>query len=42
VFRRRADTAAAAICWSVCRVNDVFDQRWGGFTQKALLAHVGL
>lgn len=42
MFRRRADTAAAAICWSVCRVNDVLDQGWGGFTQKALLAHVGL
>lgn len=44
VFRRRgrSDTAAAAVCWSVCRVNDVFDQRQGGFTQKALLAHFGL
>ncbi|MEP6482494.1 MAG: DUF6398 domain-containing protein [Rhodoglobus sp.] len=44
VFRRRgrSDTAAAAICWSVCRVNDVFDQRQGGFTQKALLSHFGL
>ena len=29
VFRRpgRSDTAAAAICWTVCRVNDTFDQR---------------
>ena len=44
VFRRRgrADTAAAAVCWTVCRVNDTFDQRAGGFTQKQLLAHFGL
>lgn len=44
VFRRRgrADTAAAAICWAVCRVNDTFDQRQGGFTQKRLLDHFGL
>ena len=44
VFRRRgrADTAAAAICWSVCRANDIFDQRAGGLTQKALLAHFGM
>ena len=44
VFRRRgrSDTAAAAICWSVCRVNRGFDQRQGGFTQKALLSHFGL
>jgi hypothetical protein len=44
VFRRRgrSDTAAAAISWSVCRANDAFDQRRGGFTQKALLAHFGL
>lgn len=43
VFRRRgrADTAAAAICWSVARANDAFDQRRGGLTQKALLAHFG-
>jgi len=43
VFRRRgrADTAAAAICWSVGRANHVFDQRRGGLTQKALLAHFG-
>lgn len=43
-FRRRgrADTAAAAICWAVCRANDAFGQRSGGFTQKALLAHFGL
>lgn len=44
VFRRRgrSDTAAAAICWSVCRGNDTFDQRQGGFTQKRLLAHFSL
>ncbi|MGH9151806.1 MAG: DUF6398 domain-containing protein [Acidimicrobiales bacterium] len=44
VFRRRgrADTAAAAICWAVGRANDVFDQRRGGLTQKALLAHFGV
>ncbi len=44
VFRRRgrADTAAAAICWSVCRANHAFDQRRGGLTQKALLSHFGL
>jgi hypothetical protein len=41
-LRGRADTAAAAICWAVCRVNDRFDQRQGGFTQKALLSHFGL
>ena len=44
VFRRRgrSDTAAAAICWAVCRVNDTFDQRHGGLTQKRLLAHFGI
>lgn len=44
VFRRRgrADTAAAAICWSVGRANDLFDQRRGGMNQKALLAHFGV
>ena len=44
VFRRqgKAETAAAAICWSVGRANDLFDQRRGGLTQKALLAHFGL
>ncbi|MGI8685194.1 MAG: DUF6398 domain-containing protein [Acidimicrobiales bacterium] len=43
VFRRRgrSNTAAAAICWSVCRVNDDLDQRPGGFTQKALLSQFG-
>lgn len=43
VFRRRgrSETTAAAICWAVCRVNDTFDQRRGGFTQKRLLAHFG-
>lgn len=44
VFRRRgrADTAAAAICWIVARANGRFDQRMGGLTQKAMLAHFGL
>jgi hypothetical protein len=44
VFRRRgrADTAAAAICWSVCRANDTFEQRHGGFTQKRLAEWFGL
>lgn len=44
VFRRRgrSDTAAAAICWSVCRVNDTFDQRRGGLTQKAFTEHFGI
>lgn len=44
VFRRRgrSETAAAAICWSVCRANDTFSQRRGGLTQKQLLTHFGL
>lgn len=44
VFRRRgrADTAAAAVCWIVARINDRLDQRPGRLTQKALLAHFGL
>ncbi|CAN5124955.1 hypothetical protein BH18ACT4_BH18ACT4_02360 [soil metagenome] len=44
VFRRRgrSDTAAAAICWSVCRANDTFDQRRGGLTQKALAEHFAI
>ena len=44
VFRRRgrSDTAAAAICWAVCRANETFDQRRGGLTQKRLLAQFGL
>ncbi len=31
VFRnsRRADTAAAALCWIVGKANGVFDQYWG-------------
>lgn len=44
VFRRRGrtDTAAAAICWAVGRANGAFDQRAGGLTNKALLAHLGV
>jgi hypothetical protein len=44
VFRRpgRSDTAAAAICWAVCRANGTFDQRDGGLTQKALAADFGV
>lgn len=44
VFRRRgrADTAAAAICWAVGRANGAFDQRAGGLTNKAMLAHLGV
>ena len=43
-FRRRgrADTAAAAICWAVGRVNDLFSPSGGGMTQKDLLAHFGI
>lgn len=43
-FRRRgrADTAAAAICWALGRVNDLFSPRGGGMTQKDLLAHFGI
>jgi len=43
-FRRkgRPDTAAAAICWAVGRVNDLFSPRGGGMTQNDLLAHFGI
>jgi len=43
-FRRkgRPDTAAAAICWAVGRVNDLFSPRGGEMTQKDLLAHFGI
>ncbi len=43
-FRRRgrADTAAAAICWAVGRVNDLFIPRRGGLTQKDFFAHLGV
>lgn len=42
IFRRRgrADTAAAAICWYVCQLNDTF--RTGGLTAKALGSHFGV
>lgn len=44
VFRRRgrSDTAAAAICWSVGTVNDLFSASRGRLSQKALLAHFGV
>jgi hypothetical protein len=43
-FRRRgrSDTAAAAICWAVCRANETFEPWLGGFTQKALAGWFGL
>lgn len=40
--RGRADTAAAAICWAVGRVNDLFIPRRGGMTQKDFFAHLGV
>ena len=43
-FRRRgrADTAAAAMCWAVGRVNDLFIPRRGGLTQKDFFAQLGV
>jgi hypothetical protein len=44
VFRRRgrSDTAAAAICWTVGKANDLFVPSGGGMLVKDLLAHFGL
>ncbi len=44
VFRRkgRADTAAAAICWSVGRANDLFVPTGGGMLVKDLLGYFGV
>lgn len=44
VFRRRsrADTAAAAIVWTVGKANDLFSARAGGLTAKEVLAWFGV
>lgn len=44
VFRRRgrADTAAAAVCWTVGKANELFSPSGGGMYAKDLLAHFGL
>jgi hypothetical protein len=44
VFRRRAqpETAAAAVCWSVAKANELFSTTGGGRTVKELMAHFGL
>ena len=44
VFRRkgRADTAAAALVWTVGKANDLFEQRPGGIQVRDLMSHFGL
>ncbi|MDQ6909597.1 MAG: DUF6398 domain-containing protein [Actinomycetota bacterium] len=44
VFRRRArpDTAAAAVCWTVGKANELFSPAGGGMRVKDLMAHFGL
>jgi hypothetical protein len=44
VFRRkgRADTAAAALVWTVGKANDLFEQRTGGMQVRDLMSHFGL
>jgi hypothetical protein len=44
VFRRkgRADTAAAAVCWTVGKANDLFTPSGGSVRVKDLLAQFGL
>ena len=44
VFRRkgRADTAAAALVWTVGKANDLFEQRPGGMQVRDLMSHFGL
>jgi Domain of unknown function (DUF6398) len=43
-FRRkgRSDTAAAAICWAVCKVNELFSASGNGMRVKDLTGHFGL
>jgi hypothetical protein len=44
VFRRkgRAETAAAALVWTVGKANDLFEQRTGGMQVSDLMNHFGL
>ena len=44
VFRRtgRAETAAAALVWTVGKANDLFEQRPGGMQVRDLMSHFGL
>jgi len=44
VFRRRgrADTAAAAGCWTIGKANELFTPSRGGMRAKDLLGHFGL
>lgn len=44
IFRRgsRADTAAAAVVWTVGKANDLFSARTGGLTAKEALAWFGV
>jgi hypothetical protein len=44
VFRRkgRAETAAAALVWTVGKANDLFEQRTGGMQVTDLMNHFGL
>lgn len=44
VFRRRgrSDTAAAAVCWTIGKANELFNPARGGMTATELLAFFGL
>ncbi len=44
IFRRqaRSDSAAAAVCWTIGKANDLFSPMGGGMRVKDLLAHFGI